>query len=73
MTSTPAAVVRALFERIATEDSEGVREWLARDVVWYGTSGGLDAHRVMRGPKEFLDYLQEIDILGSVSRPRLSV
>ena len=64
MTSTPGTVVRALFERIAPlEDSEGVRELLAPDVVWYGTSGGLDAHRVIRGPNEFLDYLQEIEDL----------
>jgi ketosteroid isomerase-like protein len=64
VTPTPGTVVRALFERIAPlEDSEGVRELLAPDVVWYGTSGGLDAHRVIHGPNEFLDYLQEIEDL----------
>jgi ketosteroid isomerase-like protein len=61
VTPAPAAVARALFERIAAEDREGVRELLAPDVVWYGTSGGLDAHRVIRGSEECLDYLQEIE------------
>jgi ketosteroid isomerase-like protein len=30
-------------------------------VVWLGTHGGLDAHRVVEGSDGFLKYMQEIE------------
>lgn len=61
MTPTPEAVVRKLFERAAEEDTEGVLELVDPGVVWRGTPGGLDAHRVVRGSGAFLSYMQEIE------------
>ena len=61
MTLTPKAVVRKFFERAAEDDTEGILELVDPGVVWLGTQGGLDAHRVVRGADAFLDYMQEIE------------
>ncbi len=61
MTSEALAVVRTFFELAGAGDYAGIAEYLDRDVVWFGTTGGLDGHRVIRGPDAFLDYLREIE------------
>ena len=57
MSSEPLTVVRSFF---AADDDAGTAAHLAPDVVWFGTRGGLDEGRVMRGPQAALDYLREI-------------
>jgi ketosteroid isomerase-like protein len=61
MTSEALAVVRTFFELTAADDEAGILEHLDPDVVWFGTRGGLDGHRVVRGPDAFLDYLREVE------------
>jgi ketosteroid isomerase-like protein len=57
---TGAAIVREFYSRIQRDENEGVRELLDPAVVWFGTAGGVDAHRVIRGPDAFVEYLDEI-------------
>jgi len=58
---TPGAVVRRFFDLAADGDTEGMLELIDPDVVWFGTRGGVDAHRVVRGSDAFLRYLEEIE------------
>ena len=58
MTSAPLQVVRAFYA--STDDEARMADTLDPDVVWYGTRGGLDEARVMRGPEAVLAYLREI-------------
>jgi ketosteroid isomerase-like protein len=57
----PAAVVQRLVDLAAARDYEGAAACLASDVVWFGTRGGLDEGRVMRGQEACLAYLQEVE------------
>ena len=59
--TTPGAVVRRFFDLAADGDNEGLLELLDPDVVWFGTSGGVDGRRVVRGSDAFLGYLREIE------------
>jgi ketosteroid isomerase-like protein len=61
VTLTPEAVVRKFFELAAEDDTVGILELVDPGVVWLGTHGGLDAHRVVRGSDGFLKYMQEIE------------
>jgi ketosteroid isomerase-like protein len=61
MTSEALAVVRTFFDLTAADDNAEMREYLDPDVVWFGTRGGLDAQRVIRGPDAFLEYLREVE------------
>lgn len=61
MTIAPEAVVRKFFELYGEGDTEGISELIEPGVVWLGTYGGLDAHRVIRGSDAFLEYMQEIE------------
>jgi ketosteroid isomerase-like protein len=58
---TPEAVVRRFFELGPRGDPDAITELLDPNVVWFGTRGGLDENRVVRGPSAFLEYLREID------------
>jgi ketosteroid isomerase-like protein len=61
MTSSEAlAVVQAFLELVATGDDARLSDSLDPDVVWYGTRGGLDESRVIRGPDAVLDYIREV-------------
>lgn len=55
------AVIRKFFELVREDDTDGILELLAPDVVWLGTRGGLDENRVTRGADAFLEYRQEIE------------
>lgn len=61
MTIAPEAVVRKFFELYGEGETVGVSELIEPGVVWLGTYGGLDAHRVIRGSDAFLEYMQEIE------------
>jgi ketosteroid isomerase-like protein len=54
------AVVRTFCDAAAADDRTRILEMLDRDVVWFGTRGGLDQDRVLRGPDAFVEYLAEI-------------
>jgi ketosteroid isomerase-like protein len=58
MTSEALRVVRAFYD--SGEDEARMSDNLDPEVVWYGTRGGLDEARVMRGPEAVLAYLREI-------------
>ena len=58
---TPAEVIKRFFELLKANDYAGIAELLDPEVVWLGTSGGLDARRVVEGTQGFIDYLKEID------------
>jgi ketosteroid isomerase-like protein len=57
MSSEALTVVRAFFDAVGDAN---LAEHLDPEVVWFGTRGGLDESRVMRGPQAVLDYLREI-------------
>jgi ketosteroid isomerase-like protein len=61
VTLTPEAVIRKLFERIAEDNTNEIRSLLDPDVVWFGTRGGLDENRVLRGADAFLAYREKIE------------
>ena len=60
MTSRRIAVVRRFYELLAAEDYPALVNLLDQDVVWFGTSGGIDSHRVIRGTDAFIAYLEEV-------------
>ena len=60
MTPEALAVVRAFLDRAAASDFVGVADSLDPEVVAFGTRGGLDEARVLRGPAAVIDYLREV-------------
>ena len=60
MSSEALAVVRTFCDAAVADDLTRISDMLDRDVVWFGTRGGLDQDRVVRGPDAFLEYLAEI-------------
>ena len=60
MTAEALMVVRAFGDAFAAADFARISETLAPDIVWFGTRGGLDEQRVLRGPDAVLEYLREI-------------
>ena len=60
MTSEAEAVIREFFDLGASDDFDGMREYLDPDAVWYGTRGGLDQDQVIRGPDAWIEYLHEV-------------
>ncbi len=61
MSSDALAVVRQFFELGGTRDFEAIRGLLDPEVVWRGTRGGLDEHRVTRGPDAWIAYMREVE------------
>lgn len=57
---TPETVVRRYFDLVAARDLEALAEILDPEVLWLGTRGGLEEHRVIRGPDACVAYLREI-------------
>jgi hypothetical protein len=55
-----AAVVQGFLDRAAAGDFVGVSDSLDPEVVVFGTRGGLDEARVLRGPAAVIDYLREV-------------
>ncbi len=55
----------------SARDYAAFSEALHPDVVWYGTRGGMDAERVIRGPDAYLEYMREI--LGTLERYEFEV
>jgi ketosteroid isomerase-like protein len=55
-----ADVVRGLMAAINGDDPEGPARVLHREVVQYGTRGGIDQDRVVRGREAVLEYWQEV-------------
>jgi ketosteroid isomerase-like protein len=60
VSSDAAGVIRGLTDAAAARDYERVREYFARDAVWFGTRGGIDEDQVVRGPDAAVRYLREI-------------
>lgn len=60
MSSEQLEVVRAFCEAGAAGDKERMSDRLDPDVVWFGTRGGLDQERVIRGREAFFEYYEEI-------------
>jgi ketosteroid isomerase-like protein len=58
VTSEALRVAREFYD--AGIDDDGMADSLDPEVVWYGTRGGLDEARVMRGPEAVRAYLREI-------------
>ena len=59
------------FIALASARDYRVAELLDPDVGWYGTRGGMDAERVVRGPDAYLDYMREV--LGTFERYEFEV
>jgi ketosteroid isomerase-like protein len=53
-------VERFMAVAAASEDRAALRPLLDPEVVWFGTRGGLDESRVMRGPDAVIAYMREI-------------
>ena len=60
MTSGAAEVVRELAAAINGDDVQGLARLLDPEVVQYGTRGGVDQGRVIRGREAVLAYWDEI-------------
>ena len=60
MTSDAAEVVRELAAAINGDDVQGLARLLDPEVVQYGTRGGVDQGRVIRGREAALAYWDEI-------------
>jgi ketosteroid isomerase-like protein len=60
MTSEALTVVRAFGDAFAAADFARISETLDPEAVWFGTRGGLDEQRVLRGHDAVLEYLREI-------------
>ena len=61
MTPEGLAVVRAFLNVAAAKDYAGLKRFLEPDSAWFGTRGGLDEQRVVRGADAWISYLQEIE------------
>ena len=59
-------LARRFIALASARDYRAVAELLDPDVVWYGTRGGMDAERVVRGPDAYLAYMREV--LGTFER-----
>lgn len=60
MSTEALAVVQTFCDAVFADDLARISEMLDRDVVWFGTRGGLDQDRVFRGPEAFVEYLAEV-------------
>jgi ketosteroid isomerase-like protein len=60
VTSDAAEVVRELAAAINGDDVQGLARLLDPEVVQYGTRGGVDQGRVIRGREAVLAYWDEI-------------
>ena len=65
------ALARRFIAMASAGDYEAFADLLDPDVVWYGTRGGMDAERVVRGPEEYLAYMREV--LGTFDRYEFEV
>jgi ketosteroid isomerase-like protein len=61
MSASAQAIVHRFFALAAARDFEAIPQLLDLEVVWHGTQGGLDEHRVGSGPDEFVAYMREIE------------
>lgn len=61
MSADALAVVQRFFDLAAARDLAAIPEILDSEVVWLGTRGGLDEHRVIRGPDECVAYMREVE------------
>jgi ketosteroid isomerase-like protein len=59
MTPEALAAVRAFVDLTAAGDFARLSDILDPDVVFFGTRGGLDEKRVLRGPDAVLEYLRD--------------
>jgi ketosteroid isomerase-like protein len=60
VTQSSAEVVHELAAAINADDIQGLARLLDPDVVQYGTRGGIDQGRVIRGREAVLAYWDEI-------------
>jgi ketosteroid isomerase-like protein len=60
MTFEVPEFVRRFVNQASPEGAAAFSEMLDPDVVWFGTRGGLDESRVMRGRDAVLAYSREI-------------
>jgi ketosteroid isomerase-like protein len=60
VTDAPLEVVRAVCESLIVDDRGRFGELLDPEVVQYGTLGGIDQDRVVRGRQAVIDYWDEI-------------
>ena len=61
MAADAIEVVRRFCEALADSDLTPTGDLFARDGVWYGTRGGLDEERVLRGPDGIAAYFTEVN------------
>ena len=64
-------LARRFIALASARDYTALAELLDPDVVWYGTRGGIDAERVIRGPDAYLAYMREV--LGVFERYEFEV
>ncbi len=64
-------LARRFIALASAQDYTALAELLDPDVVWYGTRGGIDAERVVRGPDAYLAYMREV--LGTFERYEFNV
>jgi ketosteroid isomerase-like protein len=61
VTSGPADVVRELAAALNANDQERLVRVMDPEIVQYGTRGGIDQDRTVRGREAVLDYWSEIE------------
>jgi ketosteroid isomerase-like protein len=59
MSAENVETVRAMNDAFAANNFEGALAKLHPDVVWHGTTGGLDDGRVVRGHRELIEAFVE--------------
>ena len=64
-------LARRFIALASARDYRPFAELLDPDVVWYGTRGGIDAERVVRGTDAYLAYMREV--LGVFERYEFEV
>ena len=64
-------LARRFMALASARNYTALAELLDPDVVWYGTRGGIDAARVVRGPDAYLAYMREV--LGTFERYEFEV
>jgi ketosteroid isomerase-like protein len=60
VSSESLAIVRTFCDAVVADDLNPALDLLDQDVVWFGTRGGLDQDRVLRGREAFVEYLAEV-------------
>lgn len=60
MSTEAVEIVRELCDALNANDTERMSRWAHPDMVQYGTRGGIDQDRVVRGREAVMEYWDEV-------------